>query len=336
MTTREEDAVKSLQVANTHDWAFFFTNKGRCFSTKVHEIPDASRQNKGIPIVNLPGVQVESGEVPVATVILQNFTAGGYLAFSTKKGVIKKTALEQFEKVRSSGIIAITLDKGDELAQVIPTSGEDDIVLATRQGRICRFHEKEARPMGRSAGGVIGIRIARQGDLVVAAAIVEPGADLLVLTETGFGKRVPVQAFSRKHRGTQGVRLIPLEGRKTGPVVAVRQVSEADEEVILISAEGQVVRTKLESIATRNDGSSQGVRVMTLREGDKVAGIAAFRTGLAQRDAGGESDEAPARVAPAPRTKAARPAPAVKGAAPKGKGKPASKVKAKTKPTKRR
>jgi hypothetical protein len=182
---------------------------------------------------------------------------------------------------------------------------------------------------------------------VVAAAIVEPGADLLVLTETGFGKRVPVQAFSRKHRGTQGVRLIPLEGRKTGPVVAVRQVSEVDEEVILISAEGQVVRTKLESIATRNDGSSQGVRVMALREGDKVAGIAAFRTGLAQRDAGGEGDEVAARVAPAPRVKAARPAPAVKGATkaapkaaktatPKGKVKPAAKVKAKTKPTKRR
>ncbi|MFZ9763061.1 MAG: DNA gyrase subunit A [Candidatus Limnocylindrus sp.] len=326
MTTREEDAVKSLQVANTHDWAFFFTNKGRCFSTKVHEIPDASRQNKGIPIVNLPGVQVESGEVPVATVILQNFNAGGYLAFSTKKGVIKKTALEQFEKVRSSGIIAITLDKGDELAQVIPTSGEDDIVLATRQGRICRFHEKEARPMGRSAGGVIGIRLARQGDLVVAAAVVEPGADLLVLTETGFGKRVPVGAFSRKHRGTQGVRLIPLEGRKTGPVVAVRQVSEADEEVILISAEGQVVRTKLETIATRNDGSSQGVRVMTLREGDKVAGIAAFRTGLAKRDAEGENEGAPDGEASPPRTKAAKAA-ATKSPA-KGKAKPAAKVKA--------
>ena len=343
MTTREEDAVKSLQVANTHDWAFFFTNKGRCFSTKVHEIPDASRQNKGIPIVNLPGVQVESGEVPVATVILQNFSAGGYLAFSTKKGVIKKTALEQFEKVRSSGIIAITLDKGDELAQVIPTSGEDDIVLATRQGRICRFHEKEARPMGRSAGGVIGIRIARQGDLVVAAAVVEPGADLLVLTETGFGKRVPVGAFSRKHRGTQGVRLIPLEGRKTGPVVAVRQVSEADEEVILISAEGQGVRTKRESIATRNDGSSQGVRVMSLREGDKVAGIAAFRTGLAKRDADGENEEAPDGEASPPRAKAAKvTAKAAPKTASKGKAKPAAKVKAKTtkttttKPTKRR
>jgi DNA gyrase subunit A len=189
--------------------------------------------------------------------------------------------------------------------------------------------------MGRSAGGVIGIRIARQGDLVVAAAVVEPGADLLVLTETGFGKRVPVGAFSRKHRGTQGVRLIPLEGRKTGPVVAVRQVSEADEEVILISAEGQVVRTKLETIATRNDGSSQGVRVMTLREGDKVAGIAAFRTGLAKRDSDGENEEAPDGEAIPPRAKAPK-------TASKGKAKPAAKVKAKTtkttttKPTKRR
>ena len=189
--------------------------------------------------------------------------------------------------------------------------------------------------MGRSAGGVIGIRIARQGDLVVAAAVVEPGADLLVLTETGFGKRVPVGAFSRKHRGTQGVRLIPLEGRKTGPVVAVRQVSEADEEVILISAEGQVVRTKLETIATRNDGSSQGVRVMTLREGDKVAGIAAFRTGLAKRDSDGENEEAPDGEASPPRAKAPK-------TASKGKAKPAAKVKAKTtkttttKPTKRR
>lgn len=202
--------------------------------------------------------------------------------------------------------------------------------------------------MGRSAGGVIGIRLARQGDLVVAAAVVEPGADLLVLTETGFGKRVPVGAFSRKHRGTQGVRLIPLEGRKTGPVVAVRQVSEADEEVILISAEGQVVRTKLESIATRNDGSSQGVRVMTLREGDKVAGIAAFRTGLAKRDSDGENEEAPEGEASPPRAKATMVAAAKVGAkaapkiAPKGKVKPAVKVKAKTakktttKPTKRR
>ncbi|MEI6156111.1 MAG: DNA gyrase subunit A [bacterium] len=332
MTTREEDAVATLQVANTHDYALFFTNKGRGFSAKVHEIPDASRQNKGIPIVNLPGVQVESGETPVATIILNGFTPGSYLAFSTKRGIIKKTAIEQFEKVRSTGIIAITLDKGDELAQVIQTSGEDDLVMATRQGRICRFHEREARAMGRTAGGVIGIRLARQGDLVVAMAVAEPGADLLVLTETGHGKRVPVGAFARKHRGTQGVRLIPLEGRKTGPVVAVRQVSEANEEVILISAEGQVVRTKLESIATRKDGSAQGVRVMTLREGDKVAGIAAFRTGLAKRnDTGDNQDEADEALVVPKVVKAPRPA--TKGGTP-SKGKPVAKGKpaAKSKP----
>ena len=338
MTTREEDAVATLQVANTHDYALFFTNKGRGFSAKVHEIPDASRQNKGIPIVNLPGVQVESGETPVATIILNGFTPGSYLAFSTKRGIIKKTAIEQFEKVRSTGIIAITLDKGDELAQVIQTSGEDDLVMATRQGRICRFHEREARPMGRTAGGVIGIRLARQGDLVVAMAVAEPGADLLVLTETGHGKRVPVGAFARKHRGTQGVRLIPLEGRKTGPVVAVRQVSEADEEVILISSEGQVVRTKLESIATRKDGSAQGVRVMTLREGDKVAGIAAFRTGLAKRNGTGDNDDEADEAPEVPKVVKA-PRPTVKGGTPskgkpvaKGKPAPKSKSAAKSKP----
>ena len=342
MTTREEDAVATLQVANTHDYALFFTNKGRGFSAKVHEIPDASRQNKVIPIVNLPGVQVESGETPVATIIINGFTPGSYLAFSTKKGIIKKTAIEQFEKVRSTGIIAITLDKGDELAQVIQTSGEDDLVMATRQGRICSFHEREARAMGRTAGGVIGIRLARQGDLVVAMAVAETGADLLVLTETGHGKRVPVGAFARKHRGTQGVRLIPLEGRKTGPVVAVRQVSEADEEVILISAEGQVVRTKLESIATRKDGSAQGVRVMTLREGDKVAGIAAFRTGLAKRNGTGdnedEADEAPEvpKVVKAPRP-TAKGGTTSKGKA-VAKGKPAAKSKpvAKGKPAQKK
>ena len=189
--------------------------------------------------------------------------------------------------------------------------------------------------MGRTAGGVIGIRLARQGDLVVAMAVAEPGADLLVLTETGHGKRVPVGAFARKHRGTQGVRLIPLEGRKTGPVVAVRQVSEADEEVILISSEGQVVRTKLESIATRKDGSAQGVRVMTLREGDKVAGIAAFRTGLAKRNGTGdnkdEADEAPEvpKVVKAPRP-TAKGGPPSRGK-PVAKGKPAAKSKPVTK-----
>ena len=226
--TREEDAVEHLLVANTHDWALFFTNRGRVFSAKVHAIPDASRQAKGIPIINLPGVQVESGEVPMATIILPDFEPGHYLVMATRKGIIKKTPLEQFERVRSTGIRAITIDEDDELAWVDVSSGHDDVILATAQGKLARFEEDEVRPMGRDAAGVIGIRLLkREGDSVVAMSVVEPDADLLVLTETGYGKRVPLTEFRRKHRGGQGVGLIALEGRKTGDVAAVQQVTEA-------------------------------------------------------------------------------------------------------------
>ena len=224
--TREEDAVEHLLVATTHDWALFFTNRGRVFSAKVHQIPDASRQAKGIPIINLPGVQVEPGEVPMATITLHDFTAGTYLVLATRRGIIKKTPLEQFEKVRSSGIIAITLDEDDELAWVDTATGSDDVIIATALGKIARFHETEVRPMGRPAGGVIGIRLARKGDSVISMSVVQPDADLLVLTETGYGKRVALTEFRVKHRGGQGVQLIALEGRKTGDVAAVQQVTE--------------------------------------------------------------------------------------------------------------
>src|SRR5690349_19314960 len=209
--TREEDAVEHLLVANTHDWALFFTNRGRVFSSKVHQIPDASRQAKGIPIINLPGIQVEAGEVPVATITLPEFAAGSYLVMATRRGIIKKTPLEQFERVRSTGIIAITIDEGDELAWVDVSTGRDHIIIATSLGKIARFSESEVRPMGRDAAGVIAIRLARKGDAVVSMSVVEPGADLLVLTETGYGKRTPLSAFRTMHRGSQGVNLISLE-----------------------------------------------------------------------------------------------------------------------------
>ena len=252
--TREEDAVEHLLVANTHDWALFFTNRGRVFSSKVHTIPDASRQAKGIPIINLPGVQVESGEVPMATITLKDFREAKYLVLATKHGIIKKTPLEQFEKVRSSGIIAITLDEDDELAWVDVASGTDDIIIATALGKIARFHEAEVRPMGRPAGGVIGIRLARKGDEVISMSVVQPDADLLVLTETGYGKRVPLTEFRVKHRGGQGVGLISLEGRKTGNVAAVQQVTEQDEELFLISSGGQVIRTETNTINRYSSG----------------------------------------------------------------------------------
>ncbi|HEX6868487.1 MAG TPA: DNA gyrase subunit A [Candidatus Limnocylindrales bacterium] len=159
--TREEDAVEHLLVANTHDWALFFTNRGRVFSAKVHAVPDASRQAKGIPIINLPGVQVESGGVPMATITLPDFTAGSYLVLATRKGIIKKTPLEQFERVRSSGIRAITIADDDELAWVDVSTGDDHVIIATAKGKLARFAEKEVRAMGRDAAGVIGIRLAR-------------------------------------------------------------------------------------------------------------------------------------------------------------------------------
>jgi DNA gyrase subunit A len=290
--TREEDAVEHLLVANTHDWALFFTNRGRVFSAKVHQIPDASRQAKGIPIINLPGVQVESGEVPMATITLPDFKAGRFLVLATRRGIIKKSPLEQFEKVRSSGIIAITLDPDDELAWVDVASGSDDVIIATALGKIARFHETEVRPMGRPAAGVIGIRLARKGDAVISMSVVQPDADLLVLTETGYGKRVHLTEFRVKHRGGQGVQLIALEGRKTGDVAAVQQVTEADEELLLISAGGQVIRTETNSI-NRYSSSARGVIVMRLAEGDRVVAIAAFRAGLAERGGMGD-DDAPA------------------------------------------
>jgi DNA gyrase subunit A len=287
--TVEEDAVKHLLVANTHDWALFFTNRGRVFSSKVHQVPDASRTAKGIPIINLEGVQVESGEAVLAVLTTPNFEQGHNLVMATRRGVIKKTPIEQFEKVRSSGIRAITVHEDDDLAWVEISSGNDDFVLTTAKGRLARFSEAEVRAMGRDAAGVIGIRLARQGDRVVGMSVVDPGADLLVLTETGYGKRVALSDFRRMHRPTQGVRLIALEGNRTGDVAAVELVTEQDEELLLISAEGQVVRTDVMSI-NRYGSQARGVIVMRLNEGDVVAGIAVFRAGLAEQRSMGDND----------------------------------------------
>jgi len=218
----------------------------------------------------------------LAIVTIPNFEKGTNMVMATRRGVIKKTPIEQFERVRSTGIRAITVAENDELVWVVVSSGEDDIVLATALGRIGRFSEREVRPMGRDAAGVIGIRLAREGDQVVGMGVVAPDADILVLTETGYGKRVALRDFRRMHRGSQGVRLISLEGAKTGRVAAVELVDEQDEELLLISSGGQVVRTDVKSV-NRYGSQARGVIVMRLNEGDEVAGIAVFRAGLAEQ-----------------------------------------------------
>jgi DNA gyrase subunit A len=286
--TVEEDAVAHLLVSNTHDWSLFFTDRGRVFSSKVHAIPDASRQAKGIPIINLEGVQVDAGERVLAVVTVPHFEKGHNLVMATHRGIVKKTPIEQFERVRSTGIRAITVAQDDALAWVAVSAGSDDIVLATALGRIARFKETEVRPMGRDAAGVIGIRLARAGDQVVGMGVVTPGADILVLTDLGYGKRVALSEFRAKHRGSQGVKLISLEGAKTGKVASVELVTEDDEELLLISSGGQVVRTDVKAI-NRYGSAARGVIVMRLNEGDTVAGIAVFREGLAAQRAMGEN-----------------------------------------------
>ena len=287
--TVEEDAVGHLLVSNTHDWALFFTDRGRVFSSKVHQIPDASRQAKGMPIINLEGVQVDSGERVLAIITLPDFEPGHNLVMATVKGVVKKTPIEKFERVRSTGIRAITVAEDDKLAWVAVSSGKDDIILASAMGRIARFNEEEVRPMGRDAAGVIGIRLANKSDRVVVMGVLRDDMDILVLTETGYGKRVVNSEFRPKHRGGQGVRLISLEGAKSGKVAAVELVDESDEELLLISREGQVVRTDVESI-NRYGSGARGVIVMRLNKGDTVAGIAVFREGLAEQRSVGEND----------------------------------------------
>jgi DNA gyrase subunit A len=273
MITREEDAVRYLLVANTHDSILFFTNRGRVFITRVHTLPEATRQAKGLPIINLPGVQVDSGEYVSAIITFPQFEPDHYMVMATKRGMIKKTSLAEYAKIRANGLIAISLVDGDELRWVGLTDGQDDIILATRKGQAARFGEKEVRPMGRDTRGVTGIRL-RPGDEVIGMEIVKPGAELLVVTEQGYGKRTPLDEFPVKHRATGGVIANSLNS-DTGDVAAVRVVGREEEEMMLITEEGTILRTIVASV-NRYRRASRGVTVMKPAPGDRIVSIAVF------------------------------------------------------------
>ncbi|MEO8638567.1 MAG: DNA gyrase subunit A [Chloroflexota bacterium] len=273
MITREEDAVRHLMVANTHDNILFFTNRGRVFITKVHTLPEASRQAKGLPIINLPGVMVDQGEYVSAIITIPQFEADHYMAMATRGGMIKKTSLAEYAKIRSNGLIAISLVEGDELRWVGLTDGQNDIILATRNGQAARFHETEVRPMGRDTRGVTGIRL-RGDDEVVGMEVVAPSAELLVVTEGGYGKRTMLDDFPVKHRATGGVIANSLNA-ETGKVAAVRVVGREDEELMLITEEGTILRTEVSSV-NRYRRASRGVTVMKPGEGDRIVSIAVF------------------------------------------------------------
>ncbi|HMT55783.1 MAG TPA: DNA gyrase subunit A [Candidatus Saccharibacteria bacterium] len=269
MATREEDIVKHLVMAETHDFLLFFTDKGRVFRLKAYEVPAAGLTAKGVAVVNL--LQLQPDEVVTSIVRTDAKDGEGYLFMCTIHGVVKKTAVEAYKNVRSSGMIAINLDAGDELRWVKQTNGKDEVIISTQAGQAIRFAEDNVRAMGRVSRGVRGIRL-RKDDKVIGMDIVDENASIFVLSEKGYGKRTKVAQFTPHARGGVGIRSAVVNN-KTGLLIGVASLSNSGkEEVIIISKAGQTIRLGLNDISEISR-ATQGVRVMRLNEDDTVASI---------------------------------------------------------------
>jgi DNA gyrase subunit A len=268
MSTKEEDVIDQLIPANTHDWLLFFTNKGRVFRLKAYEVPAASLAAKGVAAVNLLALQPEE---KITSIIKHQKDASdeGYLFMATTKGTVKKTPLKDYANIRTNGLIAIKLDDGDELRWIKRTTGQDDVIISTSAGQAIRFGETDARPMGRSARGVRGVRL-RPNDNVVGMDIVSNNeGNLLVISQKGFGKVTKAAQFPSHKRGGVGIKAAIVTA-KTGPIVAVRSLDDDTEEILLISNKGQAIRVGLKDIPVIGR-TTQGVRIMRTAEDDIVS-----------------------------------------------------------------
>jgi DNA gyrase subunit A len=317
MGVREADGIRRLMVADTHDSLLFFTDRGRVFQLKAHEVPDSSRQARGTPLVNL--IEIEPTELITAVVSTTTYDKD-FMVLATRLGEVKKTPLKEFESVRRAGLISMGLEQGDELVFAQLAKGDDDIIMVSSHGKAMRFSAKELRAASRMSGGVRGMRLTDPGDAIVALEVVQPNAMLLTLSETGLGKRTEFDDYPRHSRGGQGVITHNVTDR-TGRVVAARAVY-ANHELIVVSESGIVMRTTVDSI--REVGrSTQGVHVMNIGQGDRVAGLATIdlsKTPLAaelealaaveeekpagKRRARAKAEDAAAPVAPSESTKA--------------------------------
>lgn len=269
MTTKEEDFIEKVVVANSHSYILFFTNNGKVYMRKVYQIPEASRTAKGSNLVNL--IEMESGERVTAMIEVPSFAEEGYLTMVTKCGIIKRTPLSEYEYQRKGGKRAISLDEGDELVFVRRTEGDTEIIIATHDGSAVRFEESGARAMGRTARGVRGIRIA-EGDEVCGVALVEAGKKLVTITENGYGKLTDFEDFrTMKNRGGKGVAAHGLN-EKTGALASIATV-DSEDDLMLITNEGMIIRTPVTDIPTYSR-TAGGVRVMRLGEGEKIVNFA--------------------------------------------------------------
>jgi DNA gyrase subunit A len=273
MNMKEGDYIEHLNVCSTHDYLLFFTNQGKVYRLKVYELPEGSRAAKGRALVNV--LPLKEGEKVMGVIPTRDFSEGKFLVFGTAQGMVKKTAFKDYDTpIRADGIIAINIRKGDELVRVRMTSGKDDIIMVSKSGHAARFAEKQARPMGRATAGVKGMNVSHKGNRVLSLDVVDHSdtkGDLLVVTENGYGKRTALIEYPVKGRGAKGMLTAKLTAKKGG--LAGARVVREGQELIFISQNGMVQRNAVDGIS-RMGRATQGVRVMNLKQGDRVSAVA--------------------------------------------------------------
>lgn len=267
MDTKDNDFVEHLFVTNSHHYLMFFTDRGKAYRLKAYEIPELGRTARGTPIINL--IQIEQGETVNAVIEVERFDDDKYLFFATKNGIVKKTPIEDYINIRRGGLIAVNLREDDTLIDVKLTDGNEEVIMGTAQGMSIRFPESDVRSMGRAATGVKGITL-DDGDELIGMDVVVPGQDVLIVTAKGYGKRTPVSEYRTQSRGGKGIKTINVT-EKNGTVVGLKVVKD-DEDLMIITASGTLIRTSMEGISTMGR-NTQGVKLINIREDDSVATV---------------------------------------------------------------
>jgi DNA gyrase subunit A len=270
MDTKDDDYIEHLFVSSTHDYLLFFTNRGKVYRSKVYDLPEAPRQSKGRFLGNV--LPLREGERVQSVLATRDFTESPYLVFATRNGTVKKTAFQAYNTpIKSDGIIAINIRDDDELVAVRRVDEDDEILMVSHAGLAVRFKEQDARAMGRDTSGVRGMDVAAPGNYVIAMDVARPGQDLLVVTESGYGKRTLIDEYRLTSRGAKGVKTITFT--ETKGLLSGALVVREHQDLVFISQNGMVQRTGVRGI-NRYGRTSQGVRVMNLREGDVVSAVA--------------------------------------------------------------
>ncbi|HUQ28322.1 MAG TPA: DNA gyrase C-terminal beta-propeller domain-containing protein, partial [Usitatibacter sp.] len=267
-TTKEDDFIEKLFIANTHDYVLCFSNKGKVYWIKVYEVPQGSRTSRGKPIVNL--LKMDEDERINAILPVKEFTEDRFVFFATQQGVVKKTSLADFSRPRPSGIIAVDLDEGDFLVGVAVTDGKHDVMLFSDEGKAVRFDENDVRPMGRGARGVRGMNLAKGGRVIALLVAENEEQSVLTATENGYGKRTPIAEYTRHGRGTQG--MIAIQTSERNGKVCAATLASPDDEIMLITNGGVLIRTRVNEIREMGR-STQGVTLINLSEGEKLSGL---------------------------------------------------------------